>query len=106
MDATTAPPLTPEEESDLRQWAEAFALAGHIQARRVLSLLAELDALRKQVSGHVERIAAQSELLSRRAERVIVMPSSRVVPPAFDGAYPVTPDSAGKSSERVPNSQQ
>lgn len=94
MDATTVAPLTPEEERDLRQWAEAFALAGHAQASRVLLLLAELDALRKQVLGHVERIAAQSELLSRRAERT------------FDGTYPKEPCPAGRLSERVPNLDQ
>ncbi len=29
----------------------------------------EIETLRKQISGHCDRIAAQSEILSRRAEK-------------------------------------
>lgn len=54
-------------ERELRIWAEAHAPAGCGQAAAVLVLLDEVAALRRQVAGHVERIAAQSEILSRRA---------------------------------------
>lgn len=53
-------------------WA---ALAGYILGLRVGIRAGraerdhELRALRRQCEGHADRIAAQSELLSRRAER-------------------------------------
>jgi hypothetical protein len=54
---------------DLRQWAEPHAAGGHVQARRVLELLAERERLQRQIEGHVERIAAQAELLAKLAEK-------------------------------------
>ncbi len=45
----------------------------------VLRLVAEVRRLRAQVAGHAQRIADQSELLSKRAERVTP------IPPTTDG---------------------
>ena len=53
---------------ELRKWAEAFAPAGLAQARQVLMLFDEVARLQTQIAGHVERIAQQSELLTRKAE--------------------------------------
>ena len=47
----------------------AAAIEIHRLRDRVTGLEAERDALRRQVEGHCERIARQSELLSRRAEK-------------------------------------
>ena len=62
----------PKGLDSLQRWErELFCLArtGWPAAiRRALAAEAEVERLRKQVEGHAERIAAQSELLSRRAE--------------------------------------
>ena len=52
---------------DAEFWAIGDA-AWPAAIRRALAAEAEVERLRKQVEGHAERIAAQSELLSRRAE--------------------------------------
>lgn len=57
---------------------------------RAQQLQAECDTLRKQVEGHVERIAAQSELLTRQAEQVAAAPP----------AEPDTPQSRSVSQGR------
>jgi hypothetical protein len=57
---------------------------GYFDRAAVGALLAEIDRLRAQVAGHAERIAAQSELLSRRSEaRPPVAP-----PPPAEAADP------------------
>lgn len=47
---------------------ESFKLDAARNKARVEELEAEVARLRKQVEGHADRIAAQSDLLSRRAE--------------------------------------
>ncbi len=39
-------------------------------AARIRDMEARIDALRRQIEGHCERIAKQSDLLSKRAERL------------------------------------
>lgn len=77
-------------DTDLRSWAESHATAGSTQARHVIALLAERDALLAAVRAsetsaaelaHLvalkdaiilalsERIDAQAQLLARRAQR-------------------------------------
>ncbi len=57
-------------DDDLNQ-IERNAIAGWYpyMRRDVLALVAEVRRLRQQIEGHCARIAAQSELLSRRAEK-------------------------------------
>jgi hypothetical protein len=61
--------MTDAELSSLKMWACAHAVAGCLQARQVLDLLAAYDARGRAVLAMAERIAAQSELLSRAAAR-------------------------------------
>ncbi len=87
--------MKPEEKEALRTWAKDWSAGiGHVQARQVLELLAELEAevafrvgcqqsavemnnvhvaeirhLRKLNESLAERVAAQRELLGKRAER-------------------------------------
>jgi hypothetical protein len=49
---------------------DPYGLWGTQALRDITSLVAEVLLLRAQVAGHAERIAAQSEILSRRAEKV------------------------------------
>jgi hypothetical protein len=60
--------MTPDELRELEVWARAWAQAGSSTATLALKLL---DAYREQLKLNVaagERIAAQYELLSKRAE--------------------------------------
>jgi hypothetical protein len=72
-------PLTETELRMVEQWAGSPPQDGHDQL--ILRLAVECRRLRAQVAGHAERIAAQSELLSRRAE------GWRNSVPVFDGHY-------------------
>jgi hypothetical protein len=65
------PHSPPSQRSDLRLWAKTHAAAGMVQARQVLELFAECDRLRSLNEDLAERVAKQSELLSRRAEKPI-----------------------------------
>jgi hypothetical protein len=68
-DPTPGPAPVPLTEVELRmveQWAGSPPQDGH--DRLILRLAAECRRLRAQVAGHAGRIAAQSELLGRRAE--------------------------------------
>ena len=63
-------------EAHLRAWATEFADANLVQAKQMLLIFAELDGLRAEVANSrkfaerlVERVAKQSELLSRKAEK-------------------------------------
>jgi hypothetical protein len=56
-------------DDELRAWAEKHESYPGL-AHAILRLLDENAALRKQVAAMAERIHAQSELLSRKAERV------------------------------------
>lgn len=60
----------------LRIWADSHAAVGHVQARLVLELLAahddreaEVVRLQQLVNGLAARVAAQSEVIRRRAEK-------------------------------------
>ncbi len=59
-------------DDDLNQ-IESNAMDGWYPCLRVdvLSLVNEVRRLRQQIEGHCARIAAQSELLSRRAEKKV-----------------------------------
>ena len=60
--------MTPEAIADYRRRCEAFASAGCLDSKMGLWLLEEVDRLRAIVEGLAERVAKQSELLSRKAE--------------------------------------
>lgn len=72
-------------DDKLRAWAEdvreksggrpvrQFVVGLELLSAGVLRLLDENAALRKQVEGHCERVAKQSELLSRKAEGQVVV---------------------------------
>jgi hypothetical protein len=55
--------VTPHELAELRQWAEAHALHGSVQARQVLELLTLTEALQLEVK-HLRAVdyAARKEL--------------------------------------------
>lgn len=57
------------DEAELRAWAEAHATAGYHTAALVLAVLNRLVAQRALSVGLAERVAAQSDLLTKRAER-------------------------------------
>lgn len=72
--------LTAEQLADLpKQIAtsmESAVLATHFDLKKRLQwATAEVERLKQQVSGHCDRIAAQSEILSRRAEKQPVVPT-------------------------------
>lgn len=54
---------------DLKAWAEVFVPSGYTQARRVLELLAAYEEQRALCVSLAQRVIAQSECLSRAAER-------------------------------------
>lgn len=60
--------MTDADLQGLRSWAESHLSCGSVQARQVLALLAERDALRAFALAAADRIHAQSQLLSKRAE--------------------------------------
>lgn len=57
--------MTPLSDNELRHLEVCFAPDEDIRTRAV----AEIRRLREQIEGHAGRIAAQSEILSRRAEK-------------------------------------
>lgn len=63
--------MTESEEVQLRQFVNGRGLwTNSDQARWMVRLaLAEIDRLRAQIAGHCERIAKQSDALSKRAEK-------------------------------------
>jgi hypothetical protein len=61
---------TQEEKENLKSWGEAHVPYGLVQARIALSLLQENRELRALNESLAERIAAQSELLAKKAEKV------------------------------------
>jgi hypothetical protein len=91
MDATAAAPLTFEE------WWEEKVGTIYYSPAMLYPVKSAWEA------GFA---AGRASVTAQNARRPIFIPSFRVVPPPFDGTYPVTPDSAGKSSERAPNLQQ
>lgn len=80
----------PMTRADLRIWAESHATGGmkSLAALAVLDLFTELDAKDAALRTAAERIAGQSEALSRAAE----------TPKPFDGTYPMP---AGRSVGRL-----
>jgi len=63
--------MTAEDEKNLRRWVRMWLQAGvPFPAALVEELLDERDVLRAQNLHHCERIAAQSEVLTRAAERL------------------------------------
>ncbi len=65
-------PALLDAADELAETEAALTVALRIATERALEndrLRAEVAALQQQVQGHAERIAAQSELLSRRAEK-------------------------------------
>ena len=75
--------MTDADLLELHTWALAHESAGSVRGRQVLGLIAELERLknlvgtlefevthlRRLVAGLSDRVADQSELLSRRAEK-------------------------------------
>lgn len=61
--------LSKDDEDSLRAWANNHVVVGMVQARQTLALLEELERVRRLNEGLCERVAKQSELLSKRAER-------------------------------------
>jgi hypothetical protein len=60
--------VTSTDLTALRIWADAHAPLGLVQARQVLELLGDHARLTALCQSLAERCAAQSELLSQRAE--------------------------------------
>jgi hypothetical protein len=95
-------------DEELRVWAEAHSegLMRSPLAAGILRVLGELATLRVELQGHVERIAAQSELRSRKAElQRVVVELGPPIPlaskyglsgePTFDGSTGRTNTTAG-----------
>lgn len=63
--------MTSEQETDFRRWATVFGAPDSTfpHGKTAVLLLAELDRLRALVLAQAERIAQQSELLAKAAER-------------------------------------
>lgn len=61
--------MTEKQLAELRTWAESHADAGCVQATQVVMLLNAYDARGRLALAMGERIAAQSELLSKAAAR-------------------------------------
>ena len=70
--------MGPADLEAVRQWHEAYArapyvfdarVAADLAARHVGRLLNEVERLQDIVKGLADRVAAQSELLTQRAER-------------------------------------
>lgn len=66
--------MTANDKISLQSWAESMAACNMVQARQVLELITEnqmlmqeLTETRRRCEGLAERVAAQSELLTRRA---------------------------------------
>ena len=62
-------PLSDIELQILRQWAADHAAQGCNTSLQVCRLLGMYDERGKMLQGSADRVAAQSDLLSRRAER-------------------------------------
>lgn len=77
-------------EQELVTRCVELAAAGDRQAVATLAVIEERDQLRKLTLAEAERVAAQSALLSSRAEVV------QVEPPRFDGNTPMTTTRAGR----------
>ena len=61
---------TQEEKENLQAWGEAHAPYGLVQAKIALSILQENRELKAINESLAERVAAQSELLAKKAEKV------------------------------------
>ncbi len=60
--------MSESDLAELRAWAVAHATAGSARAAQVLRLLEHCSELKQRNLSLAERVAAQSELLTRRAE--------------------------------------
>ena len=61
--------MNPETLAELESWAKAHAPHGSVQALQVLELIAVYWLHKGLIVGLAERVAKQSDLLSKRAER-------------------------------------